>query len=342
MGGDAKMKLLRWFNAYVPKPLRPADLLETLRRALSSDVDLESADAAEEAGTAGAPEAEQAGQAEPEPSFEASVLLAEDHEVNRELFTLILGRLGCRVVAARDGVEAVEIGSSRSFDIVLMDIFMPRMNGYEASLSLRERGYRGPIIAVTASALKGEREKCVEAGMDDILVKPFKKHDLAAVLAAWLPSRLGGSRAEAEGQAAAPLRSAAASPSPASAAGVAAGQAADRTQVGGDARHGRVLHHLPGFFDAGADLPDPGLQAVERGGDELGLETSDLLDDGRERPHVAVVLRPEDPGECLVDDHLSSMGARQGREAGMLAEGARGARRRAGRFRRRSGRSRGD
>ena len=232
MGGDAKMKLLRWFNAYVPKPLRPADLLETLRRALSSDVDLESADAAEEAGAAGAAGAPEDGQAEPEPSFEASVLLAEDHEVNRELFTLILGRLGCRVVAARDGVEAVEIGSAKSFDIVLMDIFMPRMNGYEASLSLRERGYRGPIIAVTASALKGEREKCVEAGMDDILVKPFKKHDLAAVLSAWLPSRLGGSRAEAEGQAAAPLRSAAASPSPASAAGVAAGPAAVVAEIG--------------------------------------------------------------------------------------------------------------
>ncbi|HOX49052.1 MAG TPA: response regulator, partial [Spirochaetales bacterium] len=226
MGGDAKMKLLRWFNAYVPKPLRPADLLETLRRALSSDVDLESADAAEEAGAAGAAGAPEDGQAEPEPSFEASVLLAEDHEVNRELFTLILGRLGCRVVAARDGVEAVEIGSSRGFDIVLMDIFMPRMNGYEASLSLRERGYRGPIIAVTASALKGEREKCVEAGMDDILVKPFKKHDLATVLSAWLPSRLGGSRAEAEGQAAAPFRSAAASPSSALAAPSSPGAAA--------------------------------------------------------------------------------------------------------------------
>ena len=88
---------------------------------------------------------------------DGDVLLAEDHEVNRELFTLILDKLGCRVVTANDGVEAVRIGSARRFDLVLMDIFMPKMDGYEASRTLREKGYAGPIVAVTASALKGER-----------------------------------------------------------------------------------------------------------------------------------------------------------------------------------------
>ncbi|MBL8967154.1 MAG: response regulator, partial [Spirochaetaceae bacterium] len=185
MGAEAKMKLLRWFNAYVPKPLRPAELLETLTRALSAAVDLESAD------TAGAPPE---AVAEVEPLFDAEVLVAEDHEVNRELFTVILSRLGCKVVTARDGAEAVEIGMTRPFAIVLMDIFMPRMNGYEASQALRARGFRGPIVAVTASALRGEREKCIAAGMDDILVKPFKRKDLAAVLEAWLPEASGGKR----------------------------------------------------------------------------------------------------------------------------------------------------
>ncbi len=190
MGADAKMKLLRWFNAYVSKPLKPDGVIEVLGRAFSADVDLEAAEAGSQA-------------KEEKPassrSFTANVLLAEDHEINRELFTLILSRLGCRTTTARDGVEAVELGSAAVesgslYDIVLMDIFMPRMNGYEASKALREKGYRGPIVAVTASALKGEREKCVEAGMDDILLKPFQKADLTAVLERWLTVGAGGTR----------------------------------------------------------------------------------------------------------------------------------------------------
>jgi CheY-like chemotaxis protein len=171
------MKLLRWFNGYISKPIKPGELHDALARALSSEVDLEGAEAE---GTADRRPVER--------RFEGEVLLAEDHEVNRELFTLLLGKMGCRVVTARDGIEAVEIGASRRFDLVLMDIFMPRMTGYEASRALRDKGYTGPIVAVTASALKGERENCIEAGMNDILVKPFKKEDLAAILAAYLPS----------------------------------------------------------------------------------------------------------------------------------------------------------
>jgi len=183
MGGDTKMKLLRWFNAYVSKPLRPAILLETLGRAVSSDVDLEGAEAA----GGGKPRGEEKAE-----TFPCRLLLAEDHEVNRELFTLLLSRLGCSVSTAQDGQEAVEMATEamrqgHSFDIILMDIFMPRMNGYEASAALRKNGYLGPIIAVTASALKGEREKCISVGMSDVLIKPFEKNDLRRILRAWLP-----------------------------------------------------------------------------------------------------------------------------------------------------------
>ncbi len=174
IGADAKMKLLRWFNGYLSKPVGPVELLDALAKALSSEVDLEPAEAGESSAAGG------------ERRFPAEVLVAEDHEVNRELFALLLAKLGCRVTEARDGLEAVELGSAKRFDIVLMDIVMPRMNGYEAARALRDRGYGGPIIAVTASALKGERENCVAAGMNDILVKPFKKSDLAGILAAWL------------------------------------------------------------------------------------------------------------------------------------------------------------
>jgi PAS domain S-box-containing protein len=180
MGADAKMKLLRWFDDYLAKPLRPSFLIKTLA----------ATDTVKDAPATGTKQ--RAGVEESDLRFDADVLIAEDHEVNRELFTVILDKLGCRVTPARDGQEAVEIAATGKpgggpFDIILMDIFMPRMNGYEASRAIREAGYRGPLVAVTASALKGEREKCVEAGMNDILVKPFRKKDLAGVLSAWLP-----------------------------------------------------------------------------------------------------------------------------------------------------------
>jgi signal transduction histidine kinase/CheY-like chemotaxis protein len=175
ISADAKMRLLRWFNGYLAKPVRPLEMLEALERALSSEVDLESA----EAGVEGSGGKERR-------RFDADVLLAEDHDVNRELFTLLLERSGCRVFSARDGVEAVELSSKKRFDLVLMDIFMPRMSGYEAARAIRASGYDGPIVAVTASALKGDRDKCAEAGMNGILVKPFKREDLEEALGACL------------------------------------------------------------------------------------------------------------------------------------------------------------
>jgi len=135
-------------------------------------------------------------------SLGLSVLLAEDHVVNQELFAVLLRKLGCEVSVAGDGVEALEKAAAGSFDMVLMDIFMPRMDGYEAARSLRERGFSKPIIAVTASALKGERDKCIEVGMNDVLVKPFKKADLAAKLGFWAEK---ASEAEAPVVAAAPV-----------------------------------------------------------------------------------------------------------------------------------------
>jgi len=188
IGADAKMKLLGWFDGYISKPVRPDEMLEALERAISSEVDLEAAETGKE-GDSG----------ETAERFDAEVLLAEDHDVNRELFTLLLERLGCRVTAARDGLEAVELASQGRYDLVLMDIFMPRMSGYEASRAIRKAGYGGPIVAVTAGALRDEREKCEEAGMDGILVKPFKKKDLAEAIAASLGRGAGGGAAEGAG-----------------------------------------------------------------------------------------------------------------------------------------------
>jgi signal transduction histidine kinase/AmiR/NasT family two-component response regulator len=125
----------------------------------------------------------------------ARVLLVEDHPVNREMAVAMLESLGCEVDVETNGFDAVE-ASKRSYDAILMDWHTPRMNGLDATLAIREReaaeraavapGDRPPepvpIIAVTGSALEGDREKCLSAGMDDYLSKPFTRADLLRVL----------------------------------------------------------------------------------------------------------------------------------------------------------------
>ncbi|MCK5197589.1 MAG: response regulator, partial [Spirochaetales bacterium] len=116
----------------------------------------------------------------------AKILVAEDHAVNQVLFKTILENIGHEVDIANNGLEAVESAKLNSYDIIFMDVQMPEMNGYEATVEIRSLGVKTPIIAVTASAIKGESEKCLSVGMTDFLTKPFKKIDLIPVLDKWL------------------------------------------------------------------------------------------------------------------------------------------------------------
>jgi PAS domain S-box-containing protein len=118
----------------------------------------------------------------------ARVLLAEDNEINQQVVLELLEKVGIEVTVAENGKEAVEKVHSDSFDLVLMDIQMPGMNGLEATITIRKeaRFKELPIIAVTAQAMSGDREKCLEAGMDDYISKPIEPLNLYTVLIQWI------------------------------------------------------------------------------------------------------------------------------------------------------------
>ena len=125
------------------------------------------------------------------------VLVAEDNPVNQRVAAGMLESLGYRVEVAADGLEALEALSRGRYGAVLMDVQMPRLDGYGATGEIRRReaeagGPPTPVIAVTANALSGDREKALEAGMDDYVAKPISRDDLAAVLKRWIPSGAPG------------------------------------------------------------------------------------------------------------------------------------------------------
>jgi len=119
------------------------------------------------------------------------VLVAEDHPVNQELVRTMLSVFGCRVNVAENGQEAVEMEARSAYDLILMDIQMPMLDGFGATKVIRRKelengGSRTPIIALTANAMQGDMEDCLAADMDGYLSKPFKSEQLQAVLARWL------------------------------------------------------------------------------------------------------------------------------------------------------------
>lgn len=127
----------------------------------------------------------------PSPMCEGLVLVAEDNPVNQLVAKAMLKSLGLQCEIVADGDAAVQAWRSGRYDIILMDCQMPRMNGFEATRKIRHgeaqtSQARIPIIALTANAIVGDRETCIEAGMDDFLSKPYTESSLRAVLAHWL------------------------------------------------------------------------------------------------------------------------------------------------------------
>lgn len=129
----------------------------------------------------------------------ATILLAEDNLTNRKLVLKILEKHGYDVIAAENGAEALDAFDKQKVDLILMDVQMPVMDGLEATRAIRRmeagRHSRIPILALTAHAMEGDREKCLNAGMDDYLTKPIQSADLLkkiqTLLAAETPSSRG-------------------------------------------------------------------------------------------------------------------------------------------------------
>ena len=170
--GDGERCRQLGIQAYLTKPIARADLVEAVGTVL--------------AGTASAPgEVDLVTRHSIAESRQAlRVLLAEDNPVNQQVATAMLLKRGHQVDVVGNGREAVDAVTKESYDLVLMDIQMPEMDGFEATEKIRAlpQGRTLPIIALTAHALSGERERCLARGMTGYLAKPFKAHDLFAAV----------------------------------------------------------------------------------------------------------------------------------------------------------------
>ena len=167
-------------SSSVKKPLRKSQLYNLIVATVAGT---------DQKGRQGTPEMD----VEQRLSFDGSrVLLAEDNVVNQEVAREVLSALGCQVEVVESGQKVIDAWTDFAFDLIVMDCQMPGMDGYEATRTIRDRegrnGYEPiPIIALTAHALKGDRDKCLAVGMNDYLAKPFTRAELASVLGRWLP-----------------------------------------------------------------------------------------------------------------------------------------------------------
>jgi PAS domain S-box-containing protein len=176
--GDAKLLSEAGFMGYLPKPAKRSHLHDCLLMALTPDADVK------------APTQERTlitrHILSEERRRRVRILLAEDNITNQKVATRVLARLGYRVEAVANGIEAVEAIKSIPYDLILMDVQMPEMDGMEATARIRrlQEGSKvhTPIIAMTAHAMKGDREACIAAGMDDYVAKPIDPDALAAAI----------------------------------------------------------------------------------------------------------------------------------------------------------------
>jgi two-component system, sensor histidine kinase and response regulator len=159
-------------EGYLSKPIKPSELLDAMMAAIGPLV---------EGPIIESPAVEPA-----TPARSLHVLLAEDSPVNQRVATALLEKWGHRVTIANNGRQAIAAAAAGQFDLILMDVQMPEMDGLEATASIRQRelidGGHLPIVALTAHAMKGDRDRCLAAGMDAYVTKPIRSKELARVI----------------------------------------------------------------------------------------------------------------------------------------------------------------
>jgi signal transduction histidine kinase/DNA-binding response OmpR family regulator len=175
MRGDSAEAKTQGFSAYLSEPLEPQVLHDALL-ALNKPGEK-------------APPFITKWSLKEEHKHTARILLAEDNVINQRIAAKVLEKIGYGVDVVANGQEAVDAMDKASYALILMDCQMPEMDGYEATQVIREKeeaGSRIPIIALTAHAMEGDREKCLAAGMDDYITKPFKPATLSACIEKWI------------------------------------------------------------------------------------------------------------------------------------------------------------
>ena len=171
------------FDGFLNKPIRREKLYQMLERILGEKKDEKEKDKAEEHKIMTQYSVRE------EMKHSARILLAEDHPVNQKLAKMMLTKAGYKVEVTDNGHKAVEkyTTSPDDFDLIFMDIQMPEMDGMEATQKIRKKGFDTiPIIAMTAHAMKGDRERCLAAGMDDYIAKPIRREAVFEILEKWV------------------------------------------------------------------------------------------------------------------------------------------------------------
>jgi len=187
--GEADEARKTGFAVYKTKPIRKSELYKCLVQARNS---VDANNFLEPQGSASVENApEQAEASNTNESKGYYLLLAEDNPVNQAVALGMLRNFGYIADVVKNGLEAIEAVQRKTYDLVLMDCMMPEMDGYRATTEIRRQQSAGelhyfPIIALTANAIEGDREKCLTTGMDDYLAKPIKAKDLANIVALWL------------------------------------------------------------------------------------------------------------------------------------------------------------
>ncbi|MEO5596856.1 MAG: PAS domain S-box protein [Lysobacteraceae bacterium] len=190
--GDGSLLKEIGFAAYLVKPARQSELLGALSGVWAAHIhhqpmDLFTVHTLREARSA--PPVEEVQNLQ----FDTRVLVAEDNTTNQIVASMMLRALGCRVDVAANGQEALARLEACAYDVVFMDCEMPVMDGFEATAAIRNREdakARVPIVAVTAQAMQGDRERCLRAGMNGYISKPVKLEDFSAELRRWVPERM--------------------------------------------------------------------------------------------------------------------------------------------------------